>query len=163
MNIKVEQFCSLATSPSWQAWLYRFDSVLYKSFITRLQSSKGCNQNREIMKSTLSELNKLNANDSLEIFLRKHYPHMIEERKKSNLVFKNYNPTLLTFPRRMIISGDDIERKVLDFVSDKIKYDFIVVDGIAYVEYLTTDDKNIVGRLPASSWQVRRYKSENGR
>lgn len=166
MRIKVEQFCSLATSPSWQAWLYHFNADLYRKFIKRLQESRGCSQNRELMTEILQEIDSINGGDALGAFLAKHYPHMIDGPNKANIskhtgqVFEYYNPNILTYPRRVIFTGDirSLKRTVNEFVLDKIKHDSIIVGNTAYVEYLTKEDMNIADKIPNSNWQIPAYR-----
>jgi len=166
MRVKVEQFCSLATSPSWQAWLYHFNAELYRRFIKRLQESRGCNQNRDLMTEILREIDTSGGSDALGTFLSKHYPHMIEglERiqpiQSSGSVFEYYNPNILTYPRRIIFTGDlrSLRHTINEFVLDKIKHDSIIVGNTAYIEYLTSDDSAIVDKIPDQNWQIPAYR-----
>lgn len=166
MEIKVEQFCSLATSPSWQAWLYKYNPDTYRSFIARLQNSRGCSQNRDIMKETLADIKRLGGDDQLLAFLTENYPHMIlngakpAARPKVGKVFEHYNPLSLTYPRRKIFTGDlsTIQRDIRSFTLDKLKHDSIIVDGVGYVEFLTKADINIANNVPQSNWQIAAYR-----
>ena len=175
MLVKVDQFCSLSTSPSWQAWLYHTDTVLYRKFIKRLQESKGCSQNRDLMIDILKELDKLpDGAEKLNNFLTKHYPHMIENSEKQfnddilhsnfdNTVFEYYNPNLLTYPRRIIFTGDQrsLRQTIKEFVLDKIKYDSIIISNTAYIEYLIAEDSLIVDKIPDSNWRIPAYRLKN--
>lgn len=168
MEIKVEQFCSLATSPSWQAWLYRYNSDLYKSFITRIQASRGCSQNKDIMKETLEDIGRLSGHGQLMAFLQQNYPHMIVSPatpKPQSVVgkvsvFEHFNPSALTYPRRKIFEGEHaiIRRQIRDFTIDKLKHDSIIIDGKGYVEYLLKTDSAIAEKIPASNWQIAAYR-----
>ena len=170
MKIKVDQFCSLATSPSWQAWLYKYDANLYREFIAKLQESRGCSQNRTIMVDLLAQIGaNHNGNVLLQDFINKNYPHMIEnddgspvkikrdESRTNDKVFVYYKPNALTYPRRMIFR-DDPRKQIATFVLDKLKHDSIIVDGVGYVEYLTREDAAIADKIPNSNWQIVAYR-----
>lgn len=168
LTVKVEQFCSLATSPSWQAWLYHFNADLFRRFIKRLQESRGCSQNRDLMVEILGEIDKANGSDELSLFLTKHYPHMIDGNKAvrqpaqphSDKVFEYYNPNVLTYPRRIIFTGDQrsLKKTINEFILDKIKHDSIIVGNKAYIEYLIADDAAIVDKIPNSNWMIPAYR-----
>lgn len=173
MRIKSEQFCAIATSPSWQAWLYNYNSALYKQFIDKLTTSTGCTKNREIMLSTLDQIGLMGGTDSLAELLMKNYPHVIDNSAQSATVsafgspavslFSGYKPGILTYPRRVILTGGDVAAKANEFVADKLRSDVIVLDGKAYVEYLTVDDKDILNSIPAKNWQIAAYRArQNG-
>ncbi len=178
MEIKVDQFCSLATSPSWQAWLYHFDPEMYKSFIVKLQASRGCSQNRDIMTETLLDIQRReNGEEQLKAYISSNYPHMIvqtlpespivrstpkvvHKSQSQDKVFAFYNPKLLTYPRRMIFNSNDgnLKKQITEFTLDKIKHDFIIVDDVGYVEYLNKEDIAIIGKIPQSNWQIAAYR-----
>jgi len=168
MKVKVDKFCSLATSPSWQAWLFHFDANLYKTFIKGLQASRGCGQNSDLMIKVLEEIGKLNGNDKLLNFLQQHYPHaLVDSQPKVEMktvavdeIFEHYNPNLLTYPRRIIFTGSsrELKTKVQSFLLDKIKSDFIIVDGKAYVEYLTNEDSQLKDSIPMKNWKIAAWK-----
>lgn len=165
MKILVDRFCSLATSPSWQAWLFHFNKQLHRKFIKKLQGAKGCNQNKDLMIHLLEEIELLDGSGKLEEFLSKHYPNMIEGRRTPvdetpDAVFPNYNPHLLTYPRRIIFTGDKktLHNKVQEFVLDKIRHDSIIVGNKAYIEYLTKADSGIVEQIPDKNWLIGRYR-----
>ena len=166
MRIKTEQFCSLATSPSWQAWLFHYDGDIYRRFIRRLQESRGCSENRELMKDLLGQIQKNGGSDAISDFLRKHYPHMIEGGVVANSdgdfdnIFIHYNPIVLTYPRRIIFTGPsrELQKKVREFIIDKIKSDYIILGERAYIEYLEKIDEMIMNKIPLSNWQIAAYR-----
>lgn len=168
MKIKVDQFCSLATSPSWQAWLYHYNVDVYRKFIAKLQASRGCTQNREIMTELLALINgDASGSAALGEFLNRHYPYMveggsapaIEKSNQSDIVFE-CNPKLLTYPRRIIFTGDQrsLQRKIAEFTLDKIKHDSIIVGNKAYIEYLTKDDRHLASSIPDGKWLIAAYR-----
>lgn len=176
MKVKVEKFCALATSPSWQAWLFHFNADLYRRFIKRLQESRGCGQNRDLMIEILGEIDKLSGNEKLLGFLHQHYPHILineappvraEPSPESSRqvvgadeIFEHYNPNLLTYPRRIIFTGSarELKTKVQSFLLDKIKSDSVIVGEKAYVEYLTADDAALKDSIPQKNWRIAAWK-----
>lgn len=165
MKIKVEQFCSLATSPSFQSWLFHYDDGLYRRFIARLRESRGCGDNRELMKGLLTNIQEQGGGDAMTTFLQKHYPAMVGGGTKASAgdyddVFTHYNPNILTYPRRIIFVGPKREllKKVREFVLDKPKSDHIIVGDRAYVEYLEEADAAITDKIPLRNWQIAAYR-----
>lgn len=170
MRVKVEQFCSLATSPSWQTWLFNYNQPLYKEFIIRLQQSHGCTQNREIMVEFLRRIDTEGGGDKLLDFLVNHFPHVIDEptiRNSQHItddgIFEHYNPTILTYPRRQIFVGEkrELKKKVREFLLDKLKSDSLIIEGRAYVEYLEQSDAIIAHQIPQQNWQIAQYRSRH--
>lgn len=172
-KVKVDKFCGLSTSPSWQAWLFHLDGSLYRRFMKRLQESRGCNQNRDIMVELLKEMETIpGAVDKLFDFLGKHYPTMILKDQQGSSepprptkqppVFPYYNPSIVTYPRRLVLEGDDLKRQVQEFLLDKIKSDYVIVDGKAYVEYLERGDAAIADRVPAKNWLIAIWRLRSG-
>lgn len=173
MKIKVDKFCSLATSPSWQAWLYHFEAPLFRKFRAQLQESRGCTQNKDLMVDLLREIEQRpGGTEKVAEFLNKHYPHMLlkedgddqpqaEAVHKGGPVFPYYNPDLLTFPRRVILEGGDdraLTRRAREFLVDKLKGDFVVLEGRVYIEFLTQKDAALVDQIPASNWQIAAWR-----
>lgn len=165
MKIKVEQFCSLATSPSFQTWLFHYDKGLYQQFVVRLREARGCSENRELMKTLLAGIERQGGADEVTDFLRKHYPNTIEGGVKAlvgdyDKVFTHYNPNILTYPRRIIFTGPkrELQKKVREFLLDKLKSDHIVVGDRAYVEYLEESDASITDKIPLCNWQIAAYR-----
>lgn len=164
MKLKIDQFCNLATSPSWQAWLYNLDKELSKEFMLKIQNSKGCSQNKDIMLNTLRKIQDHGLADRLMNYMVANYPNMVEDLSampsKFNGPVFNFNPNLVTFPRRIVFQGsiNDIKRRINSFALDKIKYDSIIVDGVGYVEYLTKEDKSIESQIPAKNWLIAAYR-----
>ena len=167
MRIDTSKFCSLATSPSWQAWLFHFNADIYRRFIKSLQESRGCGQNRELMINILQEINKIDNGIKLGSFLQQHYPYMLlndfdtPQLLNNDEIFEYYNPNILTYPRRMIFVGSprELKSKVQSFLIDKIKSDFIIIGDKAYVEYLTTEDTTLKDQIPSKSWMIARWRS----
>jgi hypothetical protein len=167
MKIKIDRFCALATSPSWQAWLYHHDKDIYRDFYQRLQQSRGCNQNRDLMSDILRQVEKKGGGEALLTFLKRQYPHMliddtpvptVAETQPTTKVFDHYNPAILTYPRRFILTGPELSRQVQSFIIDKLKSDYVIVDGVAYIEYLTKADAHVKDSIPIDNWAVSKWK-----
>lgn len=133
MEIRVEKFCALSTSQSWQAWLFNFNEPLFKSFLERLQKSRGCSQNTVIMTDVLKEIERIDGGIAkLHEFLHREHPTVLatgphkrpsrpQVRAPHNFVpqaatptevaptieeiFPHYDPDILTYPRRMVLHG----------------------------------------------------------
>jgi hypothetical protein len=176
MKVKVDKFCSLSTSPSWQAWLFHLNGKLYHSFMKQLQESRGCNQNRDIMIELLKEIEKIEfGTDKLFDFLQKHYPHMIvkddgtpvkpavktkseRQPRKADDIFPYFNPAIVTYPRRQVFDGDNLERRTKEFLVDKLKSDYVIVDGKSYIEYLERRDITLSDQIPARNWMIAAWR-----
>lgn len=165
--LKVDQFCSLATNPTWQAWLYKFSAELYSVFIERLRAARSCSDNREIMKDMLPQIVELNGNDQLIAFLRQSFPHVIDEKgivkhadQQYPPVFEHTNSKILSYPRRIIFEGDtqSLKQKILQFTIDKPKHDSIIIKDKAYVEYLRREDMQIAHQIPLKNWKIAEYR-----
>lgn len=171
MKILVEQFCALSTSPSWQSWLYHFDQGLHSRYINRLRQSTGCNSNREIMKEALEEVQELGGGDDLVKFLQKHFPQVIKSDVPVEMrvdinehkIFASYTPGILTYPRRIILSGTarELRQKVREFILDKPVHDSIIVGERAYIEYLEERDLHLKDSIPMKNWQIATYRNKN--
>ena len=163
MKIKTSEFCQLASTPSWQGWLYHFNIDLYKDFIAKLRESKGCGHNKDLMTELLAKIDRIpDGNDKLLQFLGTHYRHILIE----DTVFPNYVPGILTYPRRLIMTDENpllLSRKVKAFLLDKLKYDTLTIGNTAYIEYLLITDDNVVNDIPMDSWKIAAWRLQNQR
>lgn len=167
-ELKISQFCSLATSPSWHTWLYHYDTNIYNNYIVKLRESRGCTYNRQLMMDTLDLISDKGGYEQILDYIRSNYPYMVvddEYRAKTRTtiadeIFPYYKANILTFPRRVILDGqpDDLAKRIQAFTFDKLKHDSIIVGNRGYVEYLTKDDVKIAEQLPLSSWLIAHYR-----
>lgn len=168
-KILPNKFCSLSTSPAWQAWLYNFNVELYYKFTKRMQTSRGCDQNRGIMMDILIDIDNAGGGDLLIAFLKKNYPTTllyesdIIKPKEADAVFSYYNPNILTYPRRLIITNGNLNQKVTEFLSGKPKSDFEIIGDKAYVEYLLPTDSEIVNNIPEQNWMIKQWRLKQGK
>jgi hypothetical protein len=175
MRLRLDQFCFLATAPAWLAWLYELSSPLYVEFVEHLRRKPSCRANSDKMLEMLHKITALNnGEDELETFLRHTFPHvLIDDRpiparsrpQPRGPVFPHYDPNLITIPRRRVLTGQDgiakLEQVVVSFLADKVESDFVIVDGVAYIEYLPRELEYLIGRVPETNWLVRRYRQAN--
>lgn len=166
MKIKVEQFCALATSPIWQAWLYDFDNKIYSSFIEQLQAARNCADNKKVMQNILKEID--NNSDKVELlfdFLRNRFPFVIEEDdkiKNDDEVFPGFVAGVLTYPHRIIIEAppDAVENRVKKLLVGKSKFDYIIIGRFGYIEYLENHERAMIDKIPSKNWLINAYRNK---
>jgi len=174
MKIKVDRFCGLATSTEWQTWLFEHNREYYKELINHLRTSNGCNSNGKKMAELLEKINEdPKSSKDLQEFLSSKFPHVIDrsssdfspiktlsvENLNAHGVFDHYDPNLLTYPKRIILKGENISNIVDNFVNDKIMASHVIIDDTAYIEYLTEFDKHLIEQIPNENWQTKSYKN----
>jgi len=167
MKLRLNQFCNLATSPSFQAWLYNIDVEIYRAFQQNMRSARGCADNRDIMAETLHLLKESGKQTQLFDFLKANYPNVLGKvnvgHTQQGQVFPKFNPNILTYPRRKILKddGSGLKRKVNNFIIDKIKSDYIIVGNTAYIEYLCEEDRHLIDQISPNSWLVSQFRLKN--
>lgn len=177
MKINSSEFCYLSTSETFLGWLYRSSPILHGELIDHLKKSAGCAANRKKMLAILKSIQKdRHLAESLSNFIRDHFPQMIEEdsdadkvsesRKIMNVhnVFAHYDPSLNTFPRKLIIterSGTPLSRDVLSMGSRYGYYEHLIIEDRAYIEYLSQEHMGIKDDIPEKNWEIRAYKRAN--
>ena len=152
-KVRISQFCSLSKEPKWQGFLQTIAPDLHAELIKHLTNSASCKANQNKMTEIYQTLEQRNIGSQTIKFLRKEYPHTVEEiidlqpppRPKSLLltsnqqeVFSYYKPSLLTFPQRQIFENNDIEalqKDVHNFLAGKVGGDYLIVGNRAYIEY----------------------------
>jgi hypothetical protein len=164
LEIKTDQFCSIATSSVWQNWLFGFDTRIYNEFVDSLRKSKSCMDNRNVMIAMLKKIEKTGRMNELSGFLREEFPHVVSGNKAEKIdikqIFPNYSEGVLTFPRRKIIcdgSGDP-RRKLMEFIKNKISVDYIVSDNCGYVEFLEPHEQELIPKIPPENWLIKKYR-----
>lgn len=165
MNLRISKFCSIATSATWHTWLFSIDRAIYQRFIKRLHISKGCSQNNDIMLDILKDLKASGYYDQLMDYLNNQHPdivikpNIVTKTLSEDPIFGYYNPSLITYPRRIILSGSDLESVAKSFVSDKLAFEYIIFNNRAYIEFLLNIDENIMMKLPPENWKIRAFKN----
>lgn len=163
MEINTGSFCTISTNAAWHDWLKEYDEELFGVFIDKLSKSKGCSYNSSVMSWVLSEINGSGGTDKLITFLSERFPHVIKQPKVKSGFFSDFNPAILSFPRKHIIRGraKQLPNLVAKFVADKLKSDHVIVGDVAYIEYLTLADKDIANKIPSHNWRIASYRKDN--
>ena len=177
-KIKPDEFCYLAKSELFLTWLKNLNIDLHTDLIRFLMSGQGCAENRMKMYETLQIIVKNRQWAlALESFLSKHFPAMItddakvsttprrlvsKEVENKHKVFTYYDPSLATFPRRIIFSGGDLQKKVRDFCARQFFCESLIIDDRAYVEYIQPDAAIHKAEIPEKNWQIGQYKKRSG-
>lgn len=173
-KIKQNEFCFLAKSELFLTWLKGIDEAVYADLVKFLMEGHTCGDNRLKMIEILKYIQKNQQwAKSLEEFITKNYPAMIVDDSNENKsrvisraidnkhrVFSYYDPTLATFPRRIILSGNDLQKQVRDFCSKQFYYESIVVEDRAYIEYVPQGISDLIKDIPEKNWQIRAYKKK---
>lgn len=175
-KINSNEFCYLAKSEIFLTWLKSLNADLHTDLIRFLMSGNGCAENRAKMYEVLQVIVKNRQWAlSLESFLLKHFPAMIvgdkasaaaprrltKEVENKHNVFTYYDPSLTTFPRRIILSGDDLRKKVGDFCARQFYCEWIIIEDRAYVEYIQPDASIQKSDIPEKNWQIRAFKKKS--
>jgi hypothetical protein len=182
-KIRTSQFCTLSKESKWQAWLQTVSQDLHDELVKFIQTSNSCRANHDKMMEVYKKLEKRNLSSHLVKFLRKEYPHTIDEVKEitdplppktpSKLVavagptevFKYYNPNILTFPHKIIFENDnpdDLRREVSRFLVGKVGGDFIIIANRAYVEYFLLKYGRENKDLPQNMREIVQYRAKKG-
>ena len=176
MKIDASQFCYLSTSEVFLSWLSRLDKSLYDELVEHLREGKGCGSNRSKMMHILRSLQKNGKSDQLVGFLRDNYPSILKDDPRQSKrdyeslnahgVFEHYDPTLATFPMRLIITEGDtghtsLSKAVLSFCAQQARCDHIFIDDRVYIEYITPEYANVIDRIPEKNWAIARYKRQH--
>ncbi len=65
---------------------------------------------------------------------------------------------IVTYPRRQVFDGDNLERRTKEFLVDKLKSDYVIVDGKSYIEYLERRDITLSDQIPAKNWMIAAWR-----
>jgi hypothetical protein len=174
-KINSNEFCYLAKSELFLTWLKNLSVDLHASLIKFLMGGHGCSENRVKMFEVLQTITRNRPWAlALESFLSKNFPAMIIDDMKASIaktsskeagnkhrVFAYYDPTLATFPRRIIFSDGDLEKKVRDFCAKQFYCEWIVIDDHAYVEYIPLEAAAYKSNIPEKNWQIRAFKKKS--
>ena len=177
--IDQEQFCTLASSDKFRLWLKDIDPDAHVDLVEHLRKGLGCKSNKEKMKAIFDKfrhdeekLAKLNE------WVKDVYPSLIIHDPKKPLrlrannsdkhgVFPDYDPTLPTIPRRLIITIQDAAKNGMDlrglisaFCVKQVYCDHIITDDRAYVEYLPRELSGHVNKIPDSNLMLPRFRRQ---
>ena len=174
-KIKSDEFCYLAKSDQFLTWLRNLDVGLHTDLIEFLKSGRGCTENRNKMYAVLQAIVHNPAwAASLESFLTKNFPAMIVDDSRSapaktatrgqenkHKVFSYYDPSLATFPRRIIFVGGDLQKKIRDFCAKQFYCEWVVIEDHAYIEYIQPEAAIHKSNIPDKNWQIRAFKKKS--
>ena len=117
------------------------------------------------MQNLLSAIKKRDDKELLYDYLHLHHPSIIRtninETYERDYIFPNYNPHIQTYPRRVILFHNDSRKlaaRVKSFIKDKMINDYIIIDNRAYIEYLNTNESDLVEKIPKKNWLIARFR-----
>jgi len=170
MKVRTSQFCALSNNKDWKAWLERIDPELHQELVDAGHRI-GCRARQTLMMKIYRELYKRGHGPTFETLIRTRFPYLEDQRhleKKpepqpktvelDSPVFKTYKPHILSFPHKLIMEGNDLERRVKEFVSTKLSADYVIVDGKAYIEYFMPHYKGVINKIPPEKREIHVYK-----
>lgn len=182
-QIRYSQFCSLAREHNFHVWLAKNNPDCYQELLDHLSFSTGCKSNAAKMKVIVDKLKSAGLFDNLIDFLKKHFPLTVTEEDSSNNVqsvigdtvvvesindkevFSYYNPKLLTFPHKIILENDNpdvLKKDLMDFLIDKVSYDFVFIGNRVFVEYFHRKYSEESTKIDKKSREIFKYKLRKG-
>src|SRR5271157_4612229 len=78
-KVRISQFCGLSKESRWQGWLQTIAPDLHAELIKHLTNSASCKANQNKMTVIYQTLEQRNLGSQVIKFLRKEYPHVVEE------------------------------------------------------------------------------------
>lgn len=131
-----------------------------------LALSKNCSENRSIMISLLDKIVARGGQTLLYAFLSEKFSyivHNVDPKMDQHGVFPGFIPGLLSYPRRMIFRGAPatLESVIDKFVSDKTYHDSIILDNVAYIEYLNQNEVDLIDKIPEGNWMIKAYRNRS--
>jgi hypothetical protein len=184
--IRTSQYCALCKEIKFQKWLNDNCPEEYKDLIAHLKLSTSCKSNTKKMMEIQNTLRQKEKLVDLVKFLLEHFPITIDkdgdpdeikeieiiptpgpQRSKillsidNTLIFKHYNPNLLSFPQKLVMQNADMKQLELDtkeFISTRLGTDWIIINDKAYIEYFTLKYHNEVLKITPESREIYKYK-----
>lgn len=178
MLINKSKLKELFSSKSFNKWLKAKDSQKQSDLKNILKS----NLNDHLLEAQLINIYNYLASSSIrdefKQFIIDNFNHIITNEDEidmplhadmiidhdANNIFTNYDPSLLRFPMQIILSNSDQQKLKLAIKSftsnlDNI-YEAMIVGNNAYIEYVPNNHSDIVNKIPADSWEIRKYKNK---
>ena len=175
--IDQNQFCTLANSEKFRDWLKEASPELHGDLLEHLKKGFGCKANREKMKQIFDRIRvDEEKHASLESWIKDVFPALLDTpdsrvlkisgtAKDNHGVFPDYNPSLRTIPRRVIISVQDAMRNRMDLVNFVAAFcvrqaycDYILSGDCAYVEYLPPNLEKVLDQIPDKNWCIPAFR-----
>jgi len=188
LKLKESQFCGMSRSKAWLEWIAAAAKDLHDDLVQTHKSGRGCRANREKMLSLRKALYDRGMGSRFEEFILKTFPFLIEReepkqqqatvvhktvqslpvpsqskdhRLNKHKIFKYYRPDLLKFPHQLIIQDGDpkeLERKVKEFVSDKIGVEILVIEDTAYIEYVMPKFADVLSKMSPKLYEIKAHR-----
>jgi hypothetical protein len=81
----------------------------------------------------------------------------------NDVVFKHYNPHMLTFPQKLVMQNSDLKQLELDakdFITGKLNTDYIIIDDKAYIEYFKLKYQDESKKIPKDKREIFLYRTK---
>lgn len=190
-KIRINEFCGISRNKIWQSWLESTAPDLHQQLIvTVTDPGGGCKKNTAAMVDIYNTLVRRGHEKILLDFLKKEFPVALEEVQKNvfqttetekdkkidpkvyndigepnkHKIFKSYNPNILTFPQKMIIIDPNtfsLNKKVRNFIKDKIDADFLIIEDRAYIEYFLSKYRQEASKYPQELRELYQWRKTN--
>lgn len=190
MEIHTHSFCGISQSEDWQNWLAEIDEELHADLMITLNQRKGCRTNSNKMKEIYVKLYENGNGLAFEDFITRRFPWLIKSHKQvqpkidqqptqttkptkplipqeaadlnKHQVFKAYRPNILSFPQKLIISGNpsNLQKHIQTFCRDKLAVDWIIIEDRAYIEYFLPKFANLISRFPREKREIYQYRKK---
>lgn len=149
MILSLAKLCNISTEHKFLSFLYELDKDLFIDYRMRLVNSTGCKYNQRLMEGLIASFSKLGYTERFERFISGNYPECLSPDVER--VFPDYDPGILTFPHRKILS---VATDIGSICSDKLICKYLVMHDKLFVEYLNKDEEQLSTRL---SWILDNY------
>ncbi len=148
MKLNLSKLCGIAAEHRFLSFLYEVDPDLFLRYRMELINSSGCKKTRLLIDSTINSLNKLGHIEKFEQFISKNYPDCIAS-SKSNEIFPDYDPKIITIPHRIIMNGNQDGACDNKLICKCLEY-----KGLTYIEYLKIGEEKYLDKV---SWILDNY------
>jgi hypothetical protein len=118
------------------------------------------------MVSLLDKIYDRGGQTLLYSFLSQKFPYIVQSadpKQDQHGVFPGYVPGLLSYPKRIVFKGapHTLESVITKFTADKTHFDSLILDNVAYVEYLDQGDIDLFEQIPEDNWLIRAYRAKH--
>ena len=155
-------FCALLHNKDWHKWLSFYDNDMHDKVLKSQRMN--CANSKVLVSNILNNIYKNGSKDDFMAFAIRAMPAMIRRVTKNmdNPVFPFYNPHILSFPRRLIIKGNNLKSKVDEFVRDKCGVDYLIIGDSAYIEYFDYQHKDMISKIGPEDRQIQKFRELHG-
>jgi hypothetical protein len=167
LSLNKSQFCHLSSSPVWKAWLHSFDVGIFQDLVEHLRKGATCAANTAKMLSILERITASpSGEDALKLFLQRNFPHIINVQQPPPAFIESFSTGLFTIPMRTIVRGNGskdaaVQASKYAETARAAKYDFMVIESLAYLEYVPPDMADLVDTIPPENWLTTTHKQNN--